>query len=138
MPLGNIENRLVLIIACLLLVPGLTVWDAPPSALIFIADDQGMGDLGCYGYPTLKTPHVDRLAREGMLFDSAFLTISSCSPTRCLDNWRVESSDRMPTQPRRDGWIRNGRPLPHNQPWYDNYIKARGKSNEESPCLDIN
>ncbi|MCF7974340.1 MAG: sulfatase [Phycisphaerae bacterium] len=54
-----------------------------PNVVIFIADDQGMGDLSCYGHPTLKTPHIDRLAREGMLFESAFLTISSCSPTRC-------------------------------------------------------
>jgi len=53
-----------------------------PNVLIFIADDHGEGDLGCYGHPTLKTPGMDRLAREGMRFDSAFLTISSCSPSR--------------------------------------------------------
>jgi len=41
-----------------------------------------------------------------------------------LDNWRVETDDRMPDKPRRDGWTRDGRPLPHNQPWYDRYIEA--------------
>ncbi len=55
----------------------------PPNFLIFIADDQGEGDLSCYGHPVLKTPNIDRLAAEGMRFDRAFLTISSCSPTRC-------------------------------------------------------
>ncbi len=54
-----------------------------PNFLIFIADDQGEGDLGCYGHPALRTPHIDRLAAEGMRFDAAMLTISSCSPSRC-------------------------------------------------------
>jgi N-sulfoglucosamine sulfohydrolase len=57
--------------------------DAPPNFLVFLADDQGEGDLGCYGHPVLQTPNVDRLAAEGMRFDRAFLTISSCSPSRC-------------------------------------------------------
>ncbi|MYB51132.1 MAG: sulfatase-like hydrolase/transferase, partial [Acidobacteriia bacterium] len=54
----------------------------PTNILIFIADDQGEGDLSIYGHPTLRTPNIDRLAREGMRFDHAFLTISSCSPSR--------------------------------------------------------
>ena len=54
----------------------------PTNILIFIADDQGEGDLSAYGHPVLRTPHVDRLAREGMRFDNAFLTTSSCSPSR--------------------------------------------------------
>ena len=66
------------------LVVGLTCLAAaqPTNILIFIADDQGEGDLSVYGHPTLRTPNVDRLAREGMRFDNAFLTISSCSPSR--------------------------------------------------------
>jgi arylsulfatase A-like enzyme len=53
-----------------------------PNVVILIADDLGYGDLGCYGHPVLRTPHIDRLAREGLRFDAAFLTISSCSPSR--------------------------------------------------------
>jgi arylsulfatase A-like enzyme len=53
-----------------------------PNFLVLIADDLGEGDLGCYGHPVLRTPNIDRLAREGMRFDRAFLTISSCSPSR--------------------------------------------------------
>lgn len=55
---------------------------AQPNILIFIADDLGEGDLSAYGHPTLKTPNIDRIAREGLRFDNAFLTISSCSPSR--------------------------------------------------------
>ena len=54
----------------------------PLNLLVFIADDQGEGDLSAYGHPTLRTPNIDRLAQEGMRFDNAFLTISSCSPSR--------------------------------------------------------
>lgn len=67
----------------MILCLGISSAAAAPNFVVFIADDQGFGDLGCYGHPTLKTLNIDRLAREGMRFDSAFLTTSSCSPTRC-------------------------------------------------------
>ncbi|MEX2212635.1 MAG: sulfatase [Phycisphaeraceae bacterium] len=54
----------------------------PPNIVIFIGDDLGDGDLACYGHKVLRTPHTSRLAAEGMRFDAAFLTISSCSPSR--------------------------------------------------------
>ena len=64
-----------------------SAWAQPqtqhPNILIFVADDHGRGDLGCYGHPSLRTPNLDRIANEGMRFDKAFLTISSCSPSRC-------------------------------------------------------
>lgn len=60
----------------------MTAQAEPPNFVVFLADDQGYGDLSCYGHPTLRTPHIDRLAREGMRFQAAFLTTSSCSPTR--------------------------------------------------------
>ncbi|HYW78388.1 MAG TPA: sulfatase/phosphatase domain-containing protein, partial [Thermoguttaceae bacterium] len=48
-----------------------------------------------------------------------------------LDNWRVDTTDTMPAERRRDGWTREGTPLPHNQPWYDRFIEAGGKSSFE-------
>lgn len=59
-----------------------TAAEQPVNFLIFLADDQGENDLSCYGHPVLRTPNIDRLATEGMRFDRAFLTISSCSPSR--------------------------------------------------------
>lgn len=53
-----------------------------PNLVLIIADDLAWDDLGCYGHPTIRTPHIDKLAREGMLFNNAFLTASSCSPSR--------------------------------------------------------
>ena len=56
--------------------------DQRPNVILFIADDISWNDLGCTGNPTARTPHIDRLAANGRRFDAAFLTASSCSPSR--------------------------------------------------------
>ena len=54
-----------------------------PNFILFITDDISWNDLGCYGSKIAKTPHLDQMAKEGMLFHGAYLSISSCSPSRC-------------------------------------------------------
>lgn len=53
-----------------------------PNFVIFVADDLGWEDSGPYGNPHVRTPTMDRLAAEGLVFDQAILTTSSCSPSR--------------------------------------------------------
>jgi N-sulfoglucosamine sulfohydrolase len=53
-----------------------------PNIVLIIADDLAWDDSGAYGNPKVRTPNIDRLAREGMKFTRAFVTISSCSPSR--------------------------------------------------------
>lgn len=53
-----------------------------PNMIWLIADDLGGKDLGCYGHPTLRTPNINRMAAEGLRFTHAFVTTSSCSPSR--------------------------------------------------------
>jgi arylsulfatase A-like enzyme len=53
-----------------------------PNFIIIIGDDIGRDDFGCYGHPSIHTPNVDQLAQDGLRFDAAFLTASSCSPSR--------------------------------------------------------
>ncbi len=56
-----------------------------PNIVLIIADDCRMLDLGCYGSPDAKTPNIDRLAGEGLKFNSFFQAASMSSPTRqCL------------------------------------------------------
>ncbi|HUG55255.1 MAG TPA: sulfatase-like hydrolase/transferase, partial [Vicinamibacteria bacterium] len=55
---------------------------SPPSVLLFLSDDLGYGDLGCYGNPIHKTPNVDALARAGARFTDAHSASSVCSPAR--------------------------------------------------------
>lgn len=54
----------------------------PPNIIVFILDDVGQQDVGAFGNPAVHTPNIDRLAAEGMRFENAFLTTSSCSPSR--------------------------------------------------------
>ncbi len=53
-----------------------------PNFIVIMADDQGWGDLGCYGHPTLRTPKIDKLAKEGTLFTNFYCNAAICSPTR--------------------------------------------------------
>lgn len=55
---------------------------APPNVLFIYADDWGWGDLGCHGHPHLKTPNIDRLAREGTDFQQFVVCNPVCSPSR--------------------------------------------------------
>src|SRR5262245_24147440 len=55
---------------------------ARPNIVFILADDIGYGDLGCYGANKVKTPNLDRLAREGLRFTDAHAPASVCTPTR--------------------------------------------------------
>lgn len=54
----------------------------PPNFVLIIADDISWNDIGAYGHPNIHTPHLDQMAENGVRFDMAFLTASSCSPSR--------------------------------------------------------
>ena len=54
----------------------------PPNFIIILADDLGYGDLACYGHPTIRTPHLDRMAAEGMRFTDFYVAATVCTPSR--------------------------------------------------------
>jgi len=57
----------------------------PPNIVLILADDLGWTDLGCFGSRYYETPNIDRLARQGMRFTSAYSNGPNCAPTRaCL------------------------------------------------------
>lgn len=56
---------------------------AKPNVIFVIADDLGYGDLSCYGQKHFKTPHLDRLAEEGIRFTSHYSGATVCAPSRC-------------------------------------------------------
>ena len=53
---------------------------SPPNVLIIMADDCTFNDLPAYGGQNAKTPHIDKLAREGLLFRRAYLSEAMCQP----------------------------------------------------------
>ena len=54
----------------------------PPNIVLILADDLGINDLGCYGRADHRTPHLDRLASQGLRFTSAYASAPVCSPSR--------------------------------------------------------
>ncbi len=89
-----------------------------PNFILFIADDMAWDDNGAYGHPHIQTPNIDRLAREGMRFDNAFLTCSSCSPSR--------SSLITGRYPHNTGARQLHQPLPAGQVTFIEQLKAGG------------
>jgi len=53
-----------------------------PNFIVICADDLGFGDLGCYGASGIATPHLDRMAAEGVRFTQCYATAATCTPSR--------------------------------------------------------
>ena len=92
---------------------------ARPHVIVLIADDISWNDLGCYGHPTARTPHLDRLAAAGRRFDTAYLTASSCSPSR--------SSIITGRYPHNNGRASElHQPISAHLPWFPQLLRAAG------------
>ncbi|QDT80422.1 Arylsulfatase [Gimesia maris] len=74
--------RLALILTVLLTLVATELSAAKPNIIVIMADDLGYGDVSCYGATALSTPHIDRLATEGLRFTSGYCSASTCTPTR--------------------------------------------------------
>lgn len=88
------------IIPCLLLVMHLSAQQKPNVVFIY-ADDLGYGDLSSYGATKIKTPNVDKLAKQGLLFTNAHATSATCTPSRYAVMtgqypWRRTGTDILP------------------------------------------
>lgn len=74
---------------------------AAPNFVVVLADDLGYGDLGCYGNDIVLTPHLDRLASEGLRFTDCYAAAANCSPARAglmtgRTPWRVGIHNWIP------------------------------------------
>lgn len=96
---------------------GICVQSKLPNVIVFLADDLGQRDLGCYGNTFYETPNIDRLAEEGSLFTNAYAACPVCSPTRAslmTGKWpqRVGITDYIGAPLTPDNWKRNTKQLP--------------------------
>ncbi|MAG54987.1 MAG: hypothetical protein CMJ83_01720 [Planctomycetes bacterium] len=73
----RLMTRLLFLIAC----AGIVCAQDRPNLIVILADDAGAECFGCYGGESYRTPHLDRMAREGLRYDNAF-TQPLCTPTR--------------------------------------------------------
>ncbi len=75
----------MLCLFCTLVATGssrLSAADRPPNIVIIFTDDQGYGDVGCFGAKGFETPNLDRLAREGRRFTNFHVAQPVCSASR--------------------------------------------------------
>jgi arylsulfatase A len=71
------------LLALMALLGGVPIDDAPrPNIVVLLCDDLGYGDLGCFGHPRIRTPAIDRLAREGARLTCLYAGAPVCSPSR--------------------------------------------------------
>lgn len=59
-----------------------TIRGSRPNIVVIMADDLGYGDLGAYGATLIKTPHLDRMAAEGIKLDTFYASANTCTPSR--------------------------------------------------------
>lgn len=81
---GRLHACMIRFIFALALFYTSTALAQRPNIIYILADDLGMGDLGCYGQKMLTTPHIDRLATEGMKFTRHYAGNTVCAPSRCV------------------------------------------------------
>ena len=93
-------SRLALLLAlcCLVGGPARAADSRRPNIVMVFIDDLGWGDFSCFGNPDAKTPHIDRLAAEGIRFSQFYVNSPICSPSRCAfttgqypQRWRITS-----------------------------------------------
>ncbi len=89
-----------------------------PNVIFILTDDQRWDQLSCEGHPYLETPHIDRLADEGVRFSHAFVTTSLCSPSR--------ASYLSGLYAHTHGVVNNFTDYPADLPSYPRHLKAAG------------
>ncbi len=72
----------VLVLAATVFVCGISASARTPNIIIFLADDLGIGDVGCYGCTDIRTPQIDALAQTGVRFTDFYVAAPICSPSR--------------------------------------------------------
>lgn len=60
-----------------------TASSSKPNIIFVLADDLGIGDVGCYGQKRIQTPNIDRIAADGMRFTQVYAGDTVCAPSRC-------------------------------------------------------
>ena len=106
MSMKNIRSILILICLATVLYMAPALAENRPNIVLFLADDMGYGELGCYGNADAITPNLDRFAAEGLRLTDCHAASSVCSPAR--------SSLLTGRTPFRNGvftWIPNGSPI---------------------------
>lgn len=102
-----------------------------PNIVLVLADDLGFGEVGAFGQQRIRTPHVDRLARDGVAFDRFYAASTVCAPTRA-SLMTGKHTGRSAIRGNREvgGWgVRQGEgqmPLPASERTIAEILRAKG------------
>ncbi len=98
--------RLLIVLGVLWGISGISqgTESARPNIVLFLIDDLGWRDLGCQGSAYYQTPHIDRLAGEGVRFTDAYAACAVCSPTRA-----AVLTGKYPARLLLTNWLPDGR-----------------------------
>src|SRR5215831_4155879 len=99
--------------------------DRKPNVVLIVADDLGYAELGCYGQEKIRTPRLDRMAKEGMRFTQFYAGSPVCAPSRCC---------LMTGKHGGHAWVRNNRavkpegqtPVPPGEVMLPELLKKEG------------
>jgi arylsulfatase A len=80
----NIRIRFVMSLLATLVALTTFAAERPPNIIFILADDLGYGDIGPFGQKKIRTPHLDRMAAEGMRFTQHYSGSPVCAPSRCV------------------------------------------------------
>ena len=98
--------RLLIVLGVLWGISGISqgAESTQPNIILFLIDDLGWRDLGCQGSTYYQTPHIDRLASEGVRFTDAYAACAVCSPTRA-----AVLTGKYPARLLLTNWLPDGR-----------------------------
>ena len=134
---------------------------ARPNVVMILIDDLRWDELGCMGHPYVKTPAVDRLAKEGILFENAFTVAPLCSPSRASfltakyphQHGIVDNVDRSPLSHELVTWPRVLHDAGYETAWvgkwhmgvddsprpgFDDWLSVKGQGRYVDPPLNDN
>jgi arylsulfatase A len=80
----SLTSKLFLILALCVCFPVFAQKNRKPNIIYIYADDLGYGELGSYGQKKIKTPNLDKLAKEGIRFTKHYTSTPVCAPARCM------------------------------------------------------
>ncbi|NWW42517.1 ARSD Arylsulfatase, partial [Pedionomus torquatus] len=103
--------------------------DSKPNILLFLADDLGIGDIGCYGNNTIRTPNIDRLAREGVKLTQHIAAAPLCTPSRAAfltGRYPIRSGMASSNRYRALQWNAGSGGLPPNETTFARLLQQQG------------
>jgi arylsulfatase A len=116
-----------LVLAFVLLLTAVSTAATKPNIIWIMADDLGMGDLGCFGQQKIKTPNLDRMASEGTRFTSTYCGTSVCAPSRASLMTGLHMG-HCPIRANREVQPEGQKPLPKGNPTVAELLKKEGYS----------